>query len=520
MSTEVAPRVHARTGLHVEGRGIDREESRAEPCVLVIFGASGDLARKALLPSLYELHVQDLLPEPFAVVGTALSGWDDDTFRRRMEEAVRADCSFDERRWEELAERLFYVSADLTAPPEEDYAALGARIDEVREELGIPDRLLFHLAIPPSFFPRVVERLEAAELARSDEGRRGWRRLVVEKPFGEDRASARRLDASLRAVFDEERIYRIDHYLGKETVQNMLVFRFGNPGFEPIWNRTYIDHVQITVAESIGIGRRAGFYERTGVVRDMLQNHLLQLLCMTAIEPPVRFEGSAVRNETVKVLDAIRPVDVASEAVRGQYGPGRIDGEAVPGYREEEGVAPDSRTPTFAAVELHIDNWRWAGVPFYLRSGKRLERKLTEVTIHFRPTPHPVFPRQDAGATGNVLAFRLQPNEGIMRTFAAKQPGPGLTIRPVRMEFCYDEAFGVAEPPRAYAWLLLDAMEGDQTLFARSDWIDRAWEIVDPAVQRWESEPPDAFPNYPAGSWGPEAADRLLSREGRRWQVI
>ena len=504
------------TRVEAEGAGIEKGELPADPCVMVIFGASGDLAARELLPSLYELHYQGLLPDAFAVVGSARSNWDDTEYRERMRRAVRRDCAYDDDVWRDLARRLFYLPVDLTSAPDEDYAALRRRIEEVRRELGLPDNVLFHLAVPPALFPDIVHRLKHGGLA-SSEG--GWRRLVVEKPFGEDRASARELDAALRAAFDEGQIYRVDHFLGKETVQNMLVFRFGNPGFEPIWNRDYIDHVQITVSEAIGIGGRAAFYEETGVVRDMVQNHLLQLLCMTAVEPPVRFEGAAVRDETAKVLDAVRPLDVDTDAVRGQYGAGSVDGESVPGYRGEDGVGETSDTPTFAALKLQLDNWRWAGVPFYLRTGKRMSEKLTEVVIRFKPTPHRMFQGADDGHA-NQLAFRLQPDEGILRTFVAKQPGPGVTIQPVRMNFRYDEAFGVEEPPRAYAWLLLDAMQGDPTLFARADWIDRAWRIVDPVVERWEEEPPGNFPNYEAGSWGPGEADALLARDGRRWRVV
>ena len=487
----------------------------ADPCTLVIFGASGDLSHRELVPALYELARQDLLPDPFAVVGFARSGWSDDEFREKMRDAVKEECTFDEETWKSFARRLAYVSGDFNASPDGDYATLGKRLDEIRSETGAPDNVMFHLATPPAFFPVIVEKLEASGLARGD----GWRRLVVEKPFGEDERSARALGDRLRAVFGEEQIYRIDHFLGKETVQNMLVFRFANPSFEPIWNRNYIDHVQITVAEDIGIGTRAGFYEKTGVVRDMVQNHLFSLLCMTAIEPPVQFNGPALRDETVKVLEAVQPLQ-PERCARGQYAGGVLDGTKVRGYREEDHVADDSMTPTYAALELTIDNWRWAGVPFYLRTGKRLARKLTEVAIHFAATPHLMFPLEGGRLHSNVLAFRLQPREGIIQTFAAKQPGPTLCIRNVRSSFLYASAFGVREPPRAYAWLLLDVMEGDQTLFARADWIYRAWSIVDPLIEHWESRPPQDFPNYEAGSWGPAEADVLIGKDDRKWAVI
>lgn len=509
-ATEIQP-----TSAHASGI---RRGARLDPCVLVIFGASGDLARRELLPSLYELYSKRLLPERFAIIGVAPREWTTSQYRDEMRSAVIAHCSIDVTDWDGFAERLGFVKGDAASP--EDYAALAAGIEKTRATLGIPDHVLFHLAVPPALFGVIAGRLGASGLARSENG---WRRLVVEKPFGKDRASARELDRQLREVFGEEQIYRVDHFLGKETVQNMLVFRFANPGFEPVWNRNYIDHVQITVAEDLGIGTRANFYEQTGVVRDMIQNHLLQLLCMTAMEPPVAFEAKSLRDETVKVLEAINvvPDDLHGSAARGQYGPGTVGGERVRGYREEDKVPAGSTTSTFAALRLTLDNWRWAGVPFYLRTGKRLSRKLTEVAIQFKPTPHYMFPTNgEEPSHQSVLVFELQPDEGIIQTLAAKQPGPDLAVRTVTMRFGYADAFGVDEPPRAYAWLLLDAMQGDQTLFARADWIDQAWQIVDPIVERWAAEPARDFPNYAAGSAGPEAADELLQRDGRRWREL
>jgi glucose-6-phosphate 1-dehydrogenase len=486
----------------------------AEPCILVLFGASGDLASRELIPSLYELHRQKLLPEPFAIVGVSRTEWTDAEYRRRMRESVSDSCTMQDDAWGSFERRLHYAALD--AADESDARALSDRISGLCEQHGIPDNMLFHLAVPPAVFTRIVDQLAAVGLAS---GNGGWRRLVVEKPFGTDEESARALDRKVRSVFAEEAIYRIDHFLGKETVQNMLVFRFANPSFEPVWNRNFIDHVQITVAEDIGIGTRGGFYEATGVVRDMLQNHLLQLLCMVAIEPPVRFDDAGLRDETAKVLEAIRPIDVARDAVRGQYGPGRVRDSAVKGYLEEDAVASDSTTDTFVAVKLWVDNWRWAGVPFYLRTGKRLPRKLTEVAIEFRPTPHVMFPVDASRLHRNRLAFRLQPREGIIQTFAAKQPGPELAICPVTMDFTYDEAFGVDEPPRAYAWLLRDAMQGEQTLFARSDWVVDAWRIVDPIVKAW-SEPGSKPPVYAAGTWGPPQAGALIRNDQREWREI
>jgi glucose-6-phosphate 1-dehydrogenase len=428
----------------------------------------------------------------------------------------RADQPPDGDRWRKFAQCLHFTQGDFESPPERDYARLREDIKRIRRERGLPDNVFFHLAAPPSFFSTIVEGLAESGLARREDG---WRRLVIEKPFGHDESSALELDHTVRRFFDEEQVYRIDHFLGKETVQNILVFRFANPGFEPIWNRNYIDHVQITAAEDVGIRGRGKFYETTGVVRDMVQNHLLQLLCAVAIEPPARFDGNGLRNETVKVLEAVRPLDVANDCVAGQYGSGEGE-ERVPGYRSEKNVSEDSRTPTFAALKLNIDNWRWSGVPFYLRTGKRLARKLTEIVIHFKPTPHSMFEDDDGVPRASQIAFRLQPEEGIIHSFLGKQPGPGLCIRPVRMNFLYADAFGVEEPPSAYAWLLLDIMHGDQTLFARADWIPRAWSIVDPLVQKWGTHPPADFPNYRAGSWGPAAADELLARDGRTWDAF
>jgi glucose-6-phosphate 1-dehydrogenase len=504
--------------LDAEEQGI-RPGIPVPPCVTVIFGASGDLARRELVPSLFELFRKRLLPEPFAVIGVAPKDWTTEHYRDEMREAVHRHCAGNVSQWSEFAQCLRYVRGDANSPPERDYAALAAAIDATRSERRIPDHVLFHLAVPPALFGVIAARLGAAGLAHADHG---WRRLIIEKPFGRDRATALALDRQVRDVFGEDQVYRVDHFLGKETVQNMLVFRFANPGFEPVWNRNYIDHVQITVAESIGIGTRANFYEQTGVVRDMIQNHLLQLLCMCAMEPPVSFDAKSLRDETVKVLEAVNvvPVDVAGGAVRGQYGRGSVQGGSVPGYREEEGVPPQSSTATYAALRLTLDNWRWAGVPFYLRTGKRMTRGLTEVAIQFKPTPHYMFASEgERPVHQSVLVFEVQPNEGIVQTLAAKQPGPDLAVRNVTMNFHYAEAFGVAEPPRAYAWLLLDAMQGDQTLFARADWIDRAWQVVDPVIAHWDSEPID-FPNYPAGSAGPAAADQLLAQDGRRWRTL
>ena len=382
------------------------------------------------------------------------------------------------------------------------------QIAQVQRADHIPDNVLFHLSVPPPLYGEMVHKLGAAALLQSPGG---WRRIIIEKPFGHDAASARALDRQLLQIVREEQLYRVDHYLGKETVQNMLVFRFANPGFEPIWNHHYIDHVQITVAEAEGIGTRAGYYDATGVLRDMVQNHLLQLLCMTAMEPPVSYDSLALRNETAKVLQAIRPLDVQDDCVVGQYGRGTIDGCDIRAYREEEHVAAETTTPTFAALKLTVDNWRWARVPFYVRTGKRLPQKRTDITIQFKPTPHVMFPLDPSGQVPcNSLTFRLQPNEGIQYTFLAKQPGPDICLRPVTMRFRYDLTFGIERPPSAYEWLLHDAMQGHQTLFARSDWIYDAWAIVDPVIPYWDAKPGPELPLYPAGT----RPDRTMDRVG------
>jgi len=502
----------------VERPAAPSESLRATaPCLFVIFGATGSLTRKDLVPALFELAVRGLLPERFAVLGSARTEWDDDAFRDRMRDALQGEPGFTEEAWRDFAARLHYVPADARAEAGSEWRTIARRADSLREQHGLHDKILFHLAVPPEFFGDIVAGLANADLT-NPRGASGWRRLIIEKPFGTDRSTARELDARLLEHFDERSIYRIDHYLGKETVQNLLVTRFANPSFEPIWNRNYVDHVQITVAESEGIGTRGGFYESTGIIRDMVQNHVLQLLCMVAAEPPVRCLGGSLRDETAKVLESIRPVDVDHDLVMGQYGSGRVDGQSVEAYRREASVEPDSTTPTFAAVELRLDSWRWAGVPFYLRSGKRLRRKVTELRVHFKPTPQTMFPGQDA-SFHSTLAFRLQPDEGIVQTLAVKRPGPALTIEPVDMKFSYADAFGMEEPPRAYAWLLHDAMQGDQTLFARSDWIDRSWALIDPLVQFRREEGAARVVEYEAGSWGPPEADHLLEREGRRWTL-
>ena len=499
----------------VEATGLSRG-APPDPCVLVICGASGDLAHRKLFPALFALHRRGLLPNSLAIVGFARGDWDDDGFRSEMRAAVEKVQSLDDGLWRAFAGDLFFLCGDFGSAG--DYSSLRQRIEKLQTERRLPDNVLFHLAAPPSCYAEIVERLQEAGLLQTQGG---WRRVAIEKPFGQDEASARELDRRLSAVLSEEQLFRVDHYLGKEIVQNMLAFRFANPGFEPIWNRQHIDHVQILAAESVGVEARGEYYDRTGVVRDMVQNHLLQLLCMTAMDPPVSYDGLSLRNETFKVLQAVRPLDHAADCVLGQYAAGTIDGQSVPAYRYEPHVAQSSATPTFAALRVLIDNWRWADVPFYLRTGKRLPRRISEIALHFKATPHLMFPLTESGRLqNNTLTFRLQPQEGIFHRFLAKQPGPELRLRPVTMQFRYDAAFGVEELPSAYELLLLDEMQGDQTLFARSDWIYRAWSIVDPLVRRSETAASGDLPNYAAGTWGPAAAETLLEREARHWQVV
>jgi glucose-6-phosphate 1-dehydrogenase len=489
-----------------------------EPFSLVIFGASGDLTRRKLIPALWSLYAARTLPEPFTIIATARTEMTDEVFRGEMRGAV---VEFARLKipsplvWERFASHLHYVAGDPNGAAL--YPRLGKRLDQLERARGGPTNRVFYCATPPSLYDDIVGHLGEARLARAPDG---WTRIVVEKPFGHDLESARALNRQLTSVFDEQQIYRIDHYLGKETVQNILVFRFANGIFEPVWNRNHVAEIQMTVAEAIGVEGRGSYYEEAGALRDMIQNHLLQLLCLIAMEPPVTFDAAPVRDEKNKVLQALRPIDPAKVdevALRAQYASGYIGGRAVPGYRQEKGVRPDSTTETYAALRLQVDNWRWAGVPFYLRTGKRLPKRWSEIVIRFHRTPHMIFRRRsDSGLVADVLVIRIQPDEGISLTVAAKEPGPELRLGPVTLDFKYNEVFG-GEPPEAYERLLLDVIHGDPTLYARGDWVEGAWELLQPVIDAW-SRTPAALPTYEAGSWGPAEADAFIGRDGGAWR--
>ncbi len=499
--------------------------STAPPSVMVIFGVSGDLTSRKLMPSLYDLAMTSRLAEGFTIIGISRREWSDEQFRSEMRESVEANARtpVTQDRWESFAKGLFYVAGNFD--DQTMYDRLGSLLAVVDEERRTEGNRLFYLATPPSFYISIINSLGAHDLVDRQDfysaPKIGWMRLVVEKPIGNDLLSARELNHAMSEVVSESQIYRIDHYLGKETVQNAMAFRFANVLFEPVWNRHYVDHMQITVAESLGVENRATYYEEAGATRDMLQSHMLQLLSIVAMEPPAVFRGNAVRDEKVKVLrSVIAPGgdSVRDLTARGQYAAGFIEGNAVPGYRQEQDVSPKSLTESFVAMKLKVDNWRWADVPFYLRTGKRLPRRVTEIAIQFQRVPHLMF--KAAGTSEvepNLLTIRIQPDEGISLRFAAKIPGTTMELRTVRMDFAYGAAFGSAGAD-AYERLLIDAMTGDQTLFARRDEVETAWNIVDPVLSAWQDEDVTGLPLYEAGTWGPDKADLLIQRDGRSWR--
>ncbi len=491
-----------------------------EPQVLVIYGAAGDLAKRKLLPALYTLARERLLPAKFAIVGTARRDKGDEEFRQEMREhcdRYARHKPVDDALWQHFSQSLHFQPGAFGEP--QAYRSLADRLAAIEQAEGIPPNRLFYLSVPPSVFPPIVENLGAAGLV--SRGHSPWTRVIVEKPFGHDLESAYQLNRTLKQVFREVQIYRIDHYLGKETVQNVLAFRFANGIFEPLWNSRFVSHVQITAAEPIGMEGRGKYFEEAGILRDMVQNHLFQVLCLTAMEPPVSLEAGAVRDEKVKLLKALRPIPegrIDDFVVRAQYARGRVLGESVPGYRDEPGVSAGSTTESFVALKLFIDNWRWGGVPFFMRTAKRLPKKVTEISIHFRQPPHRLFGDDGGGLPApNVMSIRIQPDEGISLHFGSKVPGPSLDIAPVNMEFRYGTSFG-QEPPEAYERLILDAMLGDGTLFIRDDETETSWKFITGIHEAWARQKKKKIPTYPAGTWGPKEAEQLAADEGLKWR--
>jgi glucose-6-phosphate 1-dehydrogenase len=489
---------------------------------MVIFGASGDLTRRKLVPALYNLAVSRSLPSGFAVAGVARREKSPDDFRAEMKQAV---SQFSRRKpidpavWGDFERGVTYVPGTFEDP--KTYATLKAQLEQIDHERGTGGNRLYYLAVPPAEFAVIMRNLKDAGLVSPPTANGGsWTRVIVEKPFGTDLASAKVLNDTVAQTFHESQVFRIDHYLGKETVQNLLVFRFANSLWEPLWNREHVDHVQITVAEEIGVEGRGKFFEQTGITKDIVENHLMQLLCLTAMEPPISLSADAVRDEKVKVLRSLRRMErslVQDNVVRGQYARGYVKGEEVPGYREEPDVARDSRVESFVAMRMHIDNWRWGGVPFYVRAGKRLARRVTEIAIQFKKVPHGLFRAPDGGISPNVLTMRIQPDEGIALRFTTKEPGQATVLRDVAMDFRYGSAFG-SNTPEAYERLLLDAMRGEATLFTRRDEVEEQWAFIDPVMEAWRLEASAPPPLYAGGSWGPDSADDLLARDGRRWR--
>lgn len=489
-----------------------------EPCILVIFGATGDLTSRKLVPALYNLLKDGQLPSLFTCVGFARRPKTHDQFRNEMKEAVSKYSRtkpVEESLWSHFKDHLFYHMSEFH--DDAGYEKLKTFLNELDTKLGTKGNRIFYLATQPSYFPLICEKLHKAGLIYPEKDSK-WSRIIIEKPFGYNLNSALQLQKELMQYLSEKQVYRIDHYLGKETVQNILVFRFANSLFESLWNNRYIDHVQITVAEDIGIGTRGKFWEETGLLRDIVQNHMMQLLSLVAMEPPVSLDANAIRDEKVKVLEAIRPLQ-ENEVVRGQYGPGMINGEEVVGYRQEKDVDPESSVETYLALKIHVDNWRWSGVPFYLRAGKRLPKRTTEIAVTFKDPPRVLFQNSNRQNPPNVLVIRIQPDEGSSLKINCKVPGPANNMQPVKMDFRYGAYFGTT-PPDAYERLICDCMLGDSTLFAREDEVLYSWKLLTPLLDNWSKNRPKDFPNYPAGSWGPPAADKLIEADGRKWRLI
>ncbi|CUI16601.1 Glucose-6-phosphate 1-dehydrogenase [Candidatus Protochlamydia naegleriophila] len=502
----------------------NRSAKIAESCILVIFGATGDLTARKLVPALYNLAREGQLPAHFACVGFARRPKNHDQFREEMLQAVNQfsrSKPVDQELWKTFREQLYYHQSEFDN--DEGYESLNRFLQKLDSQMGTKGNRVFYLSIQPSYFTTVVEKLSQHHLTYPvDTVKDKWSRVIIEKPFGEDLDSARQLQQDLMQHLNENQIYRIDHYLGKETVQNLLVFRFGNPIFESVWNNHHIDNIQITVGEEIGIGTRGRFWEEAGMLRDIVQNHMMQLLSMVAMEPPTNLSANAIRDEKVKVIESIRPIPLDTmdqQVIRGQYGPGFINGEPVKGYREEDNVNPESFVETYVAMQLSIDNWRWAGVPFYLRAGKRLPKRATEIAITFKKAPGYLFEGTTSSIDSNVLVIRIQPDEGISLRINCKVPALNTVIQPVKMDFRYGSYFGAA-PPEAYERLICDCMAGDNTLFARDDEVIMSWKLLTPVLEHWQETTPKDFPNYAAGTWGPEAAEEMLKRQGRHWRLI
>ncbi len=493
---------------------------KPENCITTIFGASGDLTKRKLIPALFDLFLRNLMPERFSVLGTGRTRFSDDSFRESMLDALNKYYSkqkIDKNKQTQFLKNIFYLPTD--SKNEKDFVNLKSKLDELDRIVQSNNNYIYYLATSPSLFETISQNLSKVDLHKQGNST-GWKKIVLEKPFGYDLKSATNLNVNLLKNFNEDQIYRIDHYLGKETVQNILAFRFSNGIFEPLWNRNYIHHVEVTAAESIGVEDRGGYYDTSGALRDMVQNHLLQVVATVAMEPPSKFEANAVRNEKVKIFQSLSPIDpenVVKQVIRGQYQPAVIKGEKIAGYRKEKGVPENSKTETFVAMKFYIDSWRWAGVPFFVRTGKRLPTRVTEVVIDFKNTPHSLFRNeQTSGISDNQLAIRIQPDEGISLKFGMKRPGTGFNIKTVDMDFHYSD-LGTDSLPEAYERLLLDCMFGDATLYARADAVEACWEFVTPILESWQGNPENEIHGYPAGSWGPEIANDLFTDPGESW---